>query len=324
MPGKTYQTLLFMPSSPEKRIVKISLPSFLWMIFCCAFVATLFLGGAGTWSMYRFHRLAQRSYYLEKENQSAKFQVEEQRKKIDHLNKELLKIREKAGFIQNFLGLEPQGSGQGTIGQGGLEIAPQDFHSESDLSGSENLTLMNAYRSNFSDFLSPPEIRRLDGDLQEIITTLQERRDKLEHTPSISPVDPQHSWISSPFGMRISPFTGKKQFHTGIDIAGWKGTPIVAPAKGKVVFVGKNGSLGLTVKIRHNAAYETEYGHLLKASVKKGQNVERGEMIACMGNSGRSTGYHLHYELHKNGKCINPFHHMMDWDQNLLLTAQEE
>jgi murein DD-endopeptidase MepM/ murein hydrolase activator NlpD len=123
--------------------------------------------------------------------------------------------------------------------------------------------------------------------------------------------------------MRVSPFTGKKQFHTGIDIAGWKGTPIVAPAKGKVIFVRKNGSLGLTVRIRHNAVYETEYGHLLKAAVKKGQDVERGEIVAYLGNSGRSTGYHLHYEVHKNGKCINPFHHMMDWDENHFFLAQE-
>ena len=322
MPSKKHRTLLIMPSSPEKRILSISLPSFLWVAFCCALVATLLLAGAGTWSMHRFHRLAQRSYHLEKENQLAKTQVEEQRKKIDQLNKELLKIKEKAGFIQNFLGLEPQGSGQGRIGQGGTEMAPQGLCSGLDPSSSEKLPV-NAYSPSHSECLSPPEISQLDRDLQEIITTLQETQDKLEHTPSISPVDPQHSWISSPFGMRISPFTGKKQFHPGIDVAGWKGTPIMAPARGKVVFVGKNGSLGLTVKIKHNSAYETEYAHLLKAAVKKGQNVERGEIIAYMGNSGRSTGYHLHYEVHKNGKCINPFHHMMDWDKNRFLVAQE-
>jgi murein DD-endopeptidase MepM/ murein hydrolase activator NlpD len=323
MVGKTYQTLMIMPSSPEKRIVKITLPSSLWVIFCCALLTSLFLGGMGTWSLHRFHQLSQRSYHLEKENHLANTQVEEQRKKIDHLNKELLRIKEKAGFIQNFLGLQPQGPGQGKLGQGGVEIAPQDYRSDLYPSDSENVPLLNAYNPNHSGGLSSSEISRLNSDLQEIIAALEERQDKLEHTPSISPVDPLHSWISSPFGMRISPFTGKKQFHTGVDIAGWKGTPIVAPAKGKVIFVGKNGSLGLTVRIRHNEVYETEYGHLLKAAVKKRQKVERGDLVAYMGNSGRSTGYHLHYELHKNGKCINPFHHMMDWDKNRFFLAEE-
>jgi murein DD-endopeptidase MepM/ murein hydrolase activator NlpD len=323
MLGKTYQTLMIMPSSPEKRIVKITLPSSLWVASCCAFLVALFLAGVGTWSFHRFHQLSQKSYRLEKENHLAKTQVEEQKKRIDHLNKELLRIKEKAGFIQNFLGLHPQGSGRGKLGQGGAEIAPQDYSSGAHPSGLEDMPVLNVLHSNHSGGLSSSELSLLNSDLEEIITALEERQDRLEHTPSISPVDPGHSWISSAFGMRISPFTGKKQFHTGIDIAGWKGTPIMAPAKGKVVFVGKNGSLGLTVKIRHSAVYETEYAHLLKAAVKKGQQVERGETVAYMGNSGRSTGYHLHYELHKNGKCVNPFYHMMDWDKNRVFLARE-
>jgi murein DD-endopeptidase MepM/ murein hydrolase activator NlpD len=146
----------------------------------------------------------------------------------------------------------------------------------------------------------------------------------MECIPSISPVDPQKSWISSVYGTRVSPFTGKKQFHTGIDIAGWQGTPIMAPAKGKVTSVRKWGSMGLMVKINHDSTYQTVYGHLLKAAVKRGQRIKRGEVIGYMGNSGRSTGYHLHYEVRKNGKRINPFFHMMDWDKNSTLMASSE
>ena len=118
-------------------------------------------------------------------------------------------------------------------------------------------------------------------------------------TPSISPVEPQKSWISSGYGMRISPFTGKKKLHLGTDIAGWKGTPIVATANGRVMFVAKTRTLGLMIRVRHDATFTTEYAHLLRAVVKKGRYVKRGELIGYMGNSGWSTGYHVHYAIKK-------------------------
>jgi len=82
--------------------------------------------------------------------------------------------------------------------------------------------------------------------------------------------------------------------------------------------------MGLMVKIKHDSTYQTVYGHLFKATVKRGQRIKRGEVIGYMGNSGRSTGYHLHYEVRKNGKRINPFFHMMDWDKNSTLMALSE
>ena len=82
--------------------------------------------------------------------------------------------------------------------------------------------------------------------------------------------------------------------------------------------------MGLMVKIKHDSTYQTVYGHLLKAAAKRGQRIKRGEVIGYMGNSGRSTGYHLHYEVRKNGKRINPFSHMMDWDKNSTLMASSE
>jgi len=102
------------------------------------------------------------------------------------------------------------------------------------------------------------------------------------------------------------PVYRKEQFHPGVDIAGAEKTPIMTPAKGTVTFVGKDGPLGMTVRIKHDSVYETTYGHLHSASVKKGQHVDRGEMIGYMGNSGRSTGHHLHYEVAKSGKNVNP------------------
>jgi len=319
--GKKYHTFFIMPSTPGKRIIKVSLPSFCWRIFYLAAGAILVWAGVGTWSVYNHYRIIQSYQILETEGQLAKSQLQLERQKVEYLNQQLNRIREKSVFIQNFLGLKSKGEARGKIGQGGLELSPQAFSPPSDLTHRENGKPFNLTQS--AD-LSPQDIAQLDSNLLQIINTLQNRQEKMECTPSISPIDPQKSWISSTYGMRISPFTGKRQFHPGIDIAGWKGTPIMAPAKGKVISVRKWGSMGLMVKIKHDSTYKTVYGHLLKAAVKRGQHVNRGDIIGYMGNSGRSTGYHLHYEVHKKGKRINPFSHMMDWDKNNSLLAAAE
>ena len=324
MVRKKYHTILVMPSTPGKRIIEFSFPSFCWGIFYVALGAIVFWAGVGTWSVYNHHQITQRSKWLETENQLAKNQLETEKQRVKYLNQQLSKVREKSVFIQNFLGLKPQGKAKGNIGQGGLEISPQSFSPHSNLTSEANPEPLALMESAQPAYFSRTDITQLDSNLVQIINTLQDRQEKMECTPSISPVDPQKSWISSAYGMRISPFTGKKQFHPGTDISGWKGTPVMAPAKGKVILVRKWGSMGLMAKIRHDSTYTTVYGHLLKAAVKKGQHVKRGDIIGYMGNSGRSTGYHLHYEVHKNGKRVNPFFHMMDREKNSFLIASRE
>jgi murein DD-endopeptidase MepM/ murein hydrolase activator NlpD len=322
MMTKRKLTFLVMPSNPERRAFSISFGFSTLAVLFFAFGFILIIASAGAWSMYRYHRVAQRSYRVESDNRSAKSQIQEQNKRIEYLNQEMLKIREKAGYIQNYLGLKPQSSGSAKIGQGGVELPPQSVLLSHSFSSQHHQALPTRASIHTDDF-SPQGIDQLDADLQQIIGALQGRQEKLDHTPSLSPVDPRQSWISSPYGMRTSPFTDKEEFHPGIDIAGDIETPILAPAKGIVAFVGKDGSLGMTVRIRHDSEYETTFGHLKKAAVKKGQHMERGEVIGYMGNSGRSTGPHLHYEVAKNGKRVNPFEYMMDWSDNRLAVIAE-
>ena len=321
MKTRNYMTFVIMPPNPGKRVIRVSLPTVMVTVLVLLLGAVLSLAFAGVWSYFHYHEVADKSRTLEDENRVARTQMEDQKQKIDYLNRELFKIKEKTGYIQNFLGLKPQGSASGKIGQGGIEISPQStLHDRSSTLGEEVQPVRLASRA-LEVFISSQDVDRLDMDLQRIVAALQNRQEKLDRTPFISPVDPQASWISSSFGMRISPFTGKPQFHLGIDIAGCEGTPILAPAEGKVVFADKNGLLGLTVKLVHDSTYETVYGHLDKVGAKKGQTVQRGQVIGYMGSSGRSTGYHLHYEVRKNGKSINPFEHMLDWQDNKLLLA---
>ena len=106
--------------------------------------------------------------------------------------------------------------------------------------------------------------------------------------------------------------TGRKEFHSGVDVAGGYKTPIVSPAKGEVIRLDKDRILGKSVRIRHRKDLRTTYGHLHSFAVKEGEHVERGQVIGYMGNSGRSTGTHVHYEIVKNGKAMNPMNYILD------------
>lgn len=119
--------------------------------------------------------------------------------------------------------------------------------------------------------------------------------------------EPSSGWVSSGYGTRTDPFNGRRAFHYGIDISNMLGTPIRATAAGKVVFAGVNGGYGNMVKIEHADNYLSIYGHLKHIQVKPGATVVRGDRIGTMGNSGRSSGSHLHYEVRHLDKPLNPY-----------------
>jgi murein DD-endopeptidase MepM/ murein hydrolase activator NlpD len=122
--------------------------------------------------------------------------------------------------------------------------------------------------------------------------------------PNISPVSA--AFNSSSYGWRIDPFNGEKAFHEGLDFPAATGTPINAAAGGIVSFAGQTADYGKLVKIDHGSGLETRYAHSSKVLVKVGDRVEKGQEIAEIGNSGRSTGPHLHYEIRLNGNALDP------------------
>jgi murein DD-endopeptidase MepM/ murein hydrolase activator NlpD len=123
--------------------------------------------------------------------------------------------------------------------------------------------------------------------------------------PYVMPVTATHRFTSG-FGVRRDPKTGGRRMHSGIDLAAPKGTPIYATADGVVVAAGREGGYGNTVRIRHDFGFETLYAHKSNIRVQAGQRVSRGDHIGDMGATGRSTGVHLHYEVHLNGQPVNP------------------
>jgi len=132
---------------------------------------------------------------------------------------------------------------------------------------------------------------------------LEVRLDFLDARPDLMPTEGR---ITSPFGFRIHPITGRKDYHKGIDIANSQGTCIFSAGSGVVTYVGYNGGYGRMVIISHGYGYKSVYAHLKSSSVKTGDSIDKGDLIALMGSTGISTGSHLHFEIHYNGKQINP------------------
>jgi murein DD-endopeptidase MepM/ murein hydrolase activator NlpD len=141
------------------------------------------------------------------------------------------------------------------------------------------------------------------SSFNELLRFLKKQKSILAATPSIWPVQ---GWVTSEFGYRSSPFSGAKEFHKGLDIATRIGVDVVASADGLVSEAAYDRDLGHMVKINHGYGMTSWYGHLLKSAVKQGNMVKRGDLIGYVGNSGRSTGSHLHYSVTLNGIPINP------------------
>ncbi len=150
----------------------------------------------------------------------------------------------------------------------------------------------------------------IENNLNTLTNFYESQMLELAATPSISPTK---GYWASPFGWRDDPFTGKRTFHSGVDIATHNGNPVVATADGLVLSTQTDRIGGKTIKISHpNSGYVTIYCHLSKYMVKPGQRVKRGDTIGSVGKTGRARGPHVHYEVRLNGKRINPWYYILD------------
>lgn len=150
---------------------------------------------------------------------------------------------------------------------------------------------------------------RLGDDLGRLQDELEERQVWISRMPAKTPVK---GLLTSGYGYRQDPFTKKRTWHGGIDIVAPRGKQVIAPGDGIVVKTGRLRGLGNAVYLSHGYGITTRYGHLLKIQVKEGQKVERNDVLGLVGNTGRSTGYHLHYEVHVDGKTVNPLGYLLD------------
>ena len=144
---------------------------------------------------------------------------------------------------------------------------------------------------------------------QELLALLDAAGSRLATMPTTWPVA---GWIVSPFGERTAPFTGKKEFNKGLDIAAPIGTPVTAPGTGLVTFAGETEDGGFGLVIDHQGGLTTAYSHLRDVAVAKGQTVSRGQVIGHVGDSGQTHGPHLHYETRLGGEPVNPMRYILE------------
>ena len=229
--------------------------------------------------------------------QSFADQIEQLKNKLDRLSKFEDKVRLIADIKQT-------SDLSGLIGIGG--IPKETLDSDIPLDQMHNSLIREMHQQ-----IEQTSIAAIEQalDFEDLIKGLEEKRNLLARTPSIKPAD---GWITSRFGYRKSPFTGKREFHAGLDIANRIGAKVIATADGKVIYASKKLYIGNLVTIDHGHGRLTKYGHLKKILVKRGQKVKRGETIGLLGNTGRSTGPHVHYEIRVNGTPVNPLKHILN------------
>jgi murein DD-endopeptidase MepM/ murein hydrolase activator NlpD len=196
----------------------------------------------------------------------------------------------------------------------------------------QHLTAMANLEDGEFDFSQPPAVggpqvseatpdftpRRLDEELDQFEARLVNRERqldilgsmlanrKLDEQGSLSGLPVKLGYMSSTYGWRKDPFNGKLSLHNGIDFAGKSGSDVVAVASGVVTFTGRDSGYGNVVEISHGDDYVTRYAHNKETLVHPGDVVRKGETIALMGSTGRSTGSHLHFEVYKNGRSVDP------------------
>lgn len=239
---------------------------------------------------------------LQTENRLLADKYEEIRGEVSQISHIYGELVDKEIIIRNIFGLPEISSDERGLGIGGpsTKINPDRF--------SEAIRLAHSTEQDVEALLRLAKFEQVK--YEEVFNTLAEKKSILDHTPSIMPA---RGYMSRGFGMKNDPFTGYQRFHAGIDIANRTGTPIYATADGVIKMTGNMGDLGKLVEINHGYGYRTRYGHLSQIKVERGQKVRRGDLIGLMGSTGYSTGPHLHYEVIKNNKSVNPLEFILNF-----------
>ncbi len=296
-------------SSSDIREISIPKP---FAVFLCL----LIIGAAGGISFlgfdyYRIKKIAYNNDDLKETIDRQVTQIASQNKQVQTFAKEIDVLKKQ---VRNLATLEDQvrliadiqktGDSSGLIGIGG--VPENDLDQDIPLDERQN-TLIREMHEQLGQTQMAATQKNLD--FKDLIDKLEKKRNLLASTPSIRPVD---GWITSRFGYRKSPFTGKRSFHSGLDISNRPGTKIIAAADGTITYAARKMYLGNLVVIDHGYGKVTRYGHCKKILVKQGQKIKRGEVIATVGNTGQSTGPHLHYEVRINGAPVNPLKYILN------------
>lgn len=233
-------------------------------------------------------------------------ELENQRKQIKIFANEINAFKTKIVDLNSFeekiriiANIEKTSEQDSLFGVGGS--IPEDLDAGIPLTEKHNSLLREMHDQ--VDQLELVSIKQKEGFV-DLLKYLENKRNLLASTPAIRPI--KGGWVTSRFGYRKSPFTGGREFHSGLDIGTRKGVPVKATADGVVAYAGRKGLLGKVIVLDHGHGMVTRYGHLSKTLKERGDIVKRGEIVGEVGNTGRSTGPHVHYEVRLNGIPVNP------------------
>jgi murein DD-endopeptidase MepM/ murein hydrolase activator NlpD len=283
------------------------------MLWSLALVSIMVVSvfAAGTWRYLQLqHSIYEKDHLSAKivEQQSA---MEQQRKQIqsfaqtiNDLKSSLIALNEFETKLRIIANLEHKADQASLFSIGGS--MPEDLDTDLPLSDDHD-RLTRQMHQHVKQVNQASTVQ--SQSFENLLLSLKDKRNVLAATPSLRPAP---GWVSSDFGYRVSPFTGRREVHKGLDIANREGTPIIAPADGVVTSTEDKWLMGNTITIDHGFGMVTRYGHTKKMLKKPGERVKRGEVIALMGNTGRSTGPHVHYEVRLNGVPVNPNHYILD------------
>ena len=304
-------TIVVVPEGPRK-IRQIKIARF-WVFSCVLIVLAASVSAAWVIRDYlSIRRNLPHLSSLQQENAIQKQQIDSLAGKVATINQKMTELKEFDRKVRAMVNSDPSkgvpteqaGDQQQFIGIGGSDSSLGGVNSPSERGHKKLVRMM--YRS----------LENLDSDINvqknekaELMRLLDRQKSILACTPSVWPA---RGWVSSGFGYRVSPFTSEKELHRGLDICNKRGAPVIAPADGVVISVDSDPGYGRTVIINHGYGLNSMYAHLDKAFVKKGQAVRRHQEIAQVGDSGRTTGCHLHYEVHLNGVPINPLRYILN------------
>jgi murein DD-endopeptidase MepM/ murein hydrolase activator NlpD len=291
MPKKNF-SIIIVPHQGKMYNKKVS-----YSLVYSLVLSVVFFIGLGAFSIFSYlsNKLDRNNlYHYQMENKALEKKIVDLDLLLTQLKNQMNNLMEKDQTIRLVFGLPEVDASVREVGVGGPNLNISPYHTEA---GKK----LKVTENELDKVLRQTRFER--ESLDSIYSELVERKQILDHTPSISPTD---GYLSRGFGVRADPFTGSALPHLGIDLAADKGTPVFATANGKVLSAGWQGALGNLIVIDHGFGYQTHYGHLATMRVRAGQVVKRGEIIGLVGNTGYSTGPHLHYEVHLFDKPVDP------------------
>lgn len=239
---------------------------------------------------------------VESELENLKFNYEVLNKRLDESSQILSQMQERDNNIYRaYFEANPIPEEQRKAGFGGVNRYQY-------LEGFENSELVIIATKKL-DILSK-QIVVQSKSLDEIVDLAKEKEEMLASIPAIMPVKKEDlSYVASGYKWRMHPILKIRKFHKGMDFKAPTGTPIYASGNGTVVLARRSATFGKVVYIDHGFGYRTIYAHMSKIGTKRGRKVKRGDLIGYVGNTGRSVASHLHYEVHKNGRAVNPINY---------------